>query len=68
MSNNPWDALERAVKLADLQDNYRIDRVVYRLGHQEEDANRIQKYALTNQFLSRSIDEREYRLRMVGLE
>ncbi len=62
------DPIATRVKLADLEDNYRIGRVVYRLGHQEEDANRIQKYALTNQFLSRSIDEREYRLRMVGLE
>lgn len=62
------DPIATQVKLADLEDNYRIGRVVYRLGHQEEDANRIQKYALTNQFLSRSIDEREYSLRMAGLE
>ncbi len=62
------DPIATRVKLADLGDNYRIDRVVYRMEHQAEDANRIQKYALTNQFLSRSIDEREYRLRMVGLE
>lgn len=63
-----FDPIARRVKLADLEDNYRIGRVVYRSGHQEEDAHRIQKYALTNQFLSRSIDEREYRLRMVCLE
>lgn len=62
------DPIATRVKLADLEDNYRIGRVVYRLGHQEEDAKRIQKYALTNQFLSRSIDEQEYRSRMVGLE
>lgn len=62
------DPIARRVKLADLEDNYRIGRVVYRMEHQEEDAHRIQKYALTNQFLSRSIDEREYRLRMVCLE
>ena len=62
------DPIATKVKLADLADNYRIGRVVYRLGHETEDANRIQKYALTNQFLSRSIDEREYRLRMEGLE
>ena len=63
-----FDPIARRVKLADLEDNYRIGRVVYRSGYQEEDAHRIQKYALTNQFLSRSIDEREYRLRMVCLE
>lgn len=65
LSSNP---IATKVKLADLEDNYRIGRVVYRLGHQEEDAKRMQKYALTNQFLSRSIDEADYRSRMVGLE
>ena len=62
------DPIATRVKLADLEDNYRIGRVVYRLGHQEEDAQRMQKYALTNQFLSKTIDESEYRSRMVGLE
>ncbi len=62
------DPIATRVKLADLEDNYRIGRVVYRLGHQEEDANRMQKYALTNQFLSKTIEESEYRSRMVGLE
>ena len=63
-----FDPIARKVKIADLEDNYRIGRVVYRLGHQESDAKRMQKYALTNQFLARSIDESEYRSRMVGLE
>ena len=62
------DPIATKVKLADLEDNYRIGRVEYRIGHQEEDAKRMQKYALTNQFLSRTIDEQEYRSRMVGLE
>jgi len=62
------DPIATTVKLADLEDNYRIGRVVYRLDHQEEDAKRMQKYALTNQFLLKTIDESEYRSRMVGLE
>ena len=56
------------VKLADLEDNYRIGRVAYRAEHKEEDSRRILKYALTYQFLSKSIDEADYQLRMVGLE
>ena len=65
LSSNP---IATRVKLADLEDNYRLGRVVFRLGHQEEDAKRMQKYAVTNQFLSQTIDEAEYRSRMVGLE
>ncbi len=62
------DSIAMRVKLADLEDNYRIGRVAYRSGHHEEDSKRIQKYALTYQFLSQAIDNREYRMRMVGLE
>jgi len=62
------NAIARHVKLADLEDNYRIGRVAYRMGHEVEDAMRMQKYALTYQFLSDTIDEQEYRLRMIALE
>ena len=62
------DPISTRVKLADLEDNYRIGRVAYRTEYRNEDAKRIQKHALSYQFLSRSIDEREYRLRMEGLE
>ncbi len=62
------DPVATRVKLADLADNYRIGRVAYRKENQNEDAKRIQKYALTYQFLTRAIDEREYRSRMQGLE
>ena len=62
------DPIATRVKLADLEDNYRIGRVAYRAEHQKEDSNRILKYALTYQFLSNTIDESGYRRRMVGLE
>ena len=65
LSANP---IARQVKLADLEDNYRIGRVVYRKGHEADDAKRMQKYALTHQFLTRAIQEQEYRSRMQGLE
>ena len=62
------DPIATQVKLADIEDNYRIGRVAYRADYRNEDARRIQKYALTYQFLSRSINEQEYRSRMEGLE
>ena len=65
LSSNP---IATRVKLADLQDNYRIGRVAYRMGNESEDAMRMQRYALTHQYLSNAIDENSYRMRMVGLE
>ena len=65
LSSNP---VARKVKLADLEDNYRIGRVAYRSGHESEDSARILKYALTYQFLSQLIDEGEYRSRMIPLD
>jgi len=62
------DPVATRVKLADLEDNYRIGRVAFRVEHKEEDSKRILKYALTYQFLTYAIDESEYRNRMVGLE
>ena len=62
------DPIAVQVKMADLEDNYRIGRVAYRADHEGEDAKRIQKYALTYQFLSKSIGEGEYRERMTSLE
>ena len=66
--NLSTDPIATRVKLADLEDNYRIGRVAYRFGHEVEDSKRIKKYALTYQFLSGAIDEQDYRIRMVGLE
>jgi len=65
LSSNP---VATRVKLADIEDNYRIGRVAYRMGNEAEDAKRIQRYALTHQFLLNSIDEQNYRTRMIGLE
>ena len=62
------DPIAVQVKMADLEDNYRIGRVAYRAGHEADDAKRIQKYALTYQFLSQAISADVYRKRMVGLE
>ncbi len=60
--------IAKRVKLADLNDNYRLDRVAYRAAHAQEDARRIQKYILTSQYLVDQIEESEYRSRMHELE
>ena len=48
------------VKLADLEDNYSLNRVAYRPGHQDEDAARIQRYILSYYFLLGRITEADY--------
>ena len=65
MKRNP---IAKMVKLADLNDNYRLDRVAYRAEQAEKDALRIQKYILTRQFLYDELTESSYRDRMVPLE
>lgn len=52
--------LARPVKLADLEDNYSLERVAYRAGHQTEDAARIQRYILSTYFLKGLIDRATY--------
>lgn len=64
LQRNP---IARAAKLLDLQDNYRLDRVAYREGYEDEDRERIQKYILTYQFLTDRLDEETYRRRMAWL-
>lgn len=54
-------SMAKRVKLADLGDNYRLDRVAYRAKHQHEDAQRMQRYVLSHQFLSGLIDADTYR-------
>jgi hypothetical protein len=56
------------VKLLDLHDNYRLDRVAYRAEHVQEDANRIQKYILSKQFLEDEISKESYLKAMAKLE
>jgi hypothetical protein len=62
------NAIAKAAKLLDLHDNYRLDRVAYRLEHRESDAKRIQKYILSKQFLSDEISEECYAQAMQELE
>lgn len=60
--------LARQVKIADLLDNYSLGRVAYRDQHNANDANRIQRYILSYQFLTEKIDESSYRRQMAPLE
>ncbi len=60
--------IAREVKLADLNDNYRLDRVAYRAEHAAQDALRIQKYILTRQYLCDELTEVEYRSRMQTID
>ena len=60
--------IARQVKLADLRDNYSIERVAYREDHRLQDANRIQRYILSYQFLNDAIDEASYRRQMLTVE
>ncbi len=56
--------LARQAKLADLRDNYSLDRVAYREDHREQDASRVQRYVLSYMFLTDKIDEVSYRRQM----
>ena len=60
--------LARVCKIADLHDNYRLDRVAYRDGHIDKDARRIQRYVLSYQFLRDKIDELTYRRLMQAVD
>lgn len=62
------DPLARQVKLADLRDNYSLQRVAFREHKAAEDLRRIQRYMLSYQFLLDHIDEANYRQRMSGVE
>lgn len=65
IKDNPW---AKQVKLLDLHDNYRLDRVAYRADHVREDATRIQRYILSKQFLCDEISKEDYLRAMVELE
>jgi len=58
------NTLAKASKLADIQDNYRLDRVAFRPTHVVEDAHRISRYVLSHDFLLDRISESEYRNRI----
>ncbi len=58
------DPLARAVKLADLQDNARLSRVMMRPDQLDRDLSRVKKYLLSYRFLCDEISEAEYRKAM----
>lgn len=56
--------IARQVKLADLADNWRLDRTILRPQRFEADVARLRKYALSYKFLTDQITEQEYRTLM----
>ncbi len=61
LAQNP---LARQSKIADLNDNYRLDRVALRPNYESEDMSRIGRYILSHDFLLGRITEEEYRRRI----
>jgi (p)ppGpp synthase/HD superfamily hydrolase len=53
--------LARAVKLADLEDNCRLDRALLRAASVERDLRRINRYNLSYKFLTGGLSESAYR-------
>jgi (p)ppGpp synthase/HD superfamily hydrolase len=60
--------IARQVKLSDLNDNYALNRVLYREDRLERDIKRIQRYLLSYQFLMHRINADDYRRRMSEYE
>jgi (p)ppGpp synthase/HD superfamily hydrolase len=56
--------IARRVKLADLQDNARLNRTLLRPQRFEADIARLQKYVLSYKFLTDQITEQQYRTLM----
>jgi (p)ppGpp synthase/HD superfamily hydrolase len=54
----------RRVKLADLEDNSRLSRTIFRLDRIEHDLARIRRYVLSYKFLTDQITEAQYRAAM----
>jgi len=54
----------RQVKLADLEDNWRLDRTILRPQRFNADVARLRKYALSYKFLTDQLTEEEYRALM----
>ena len=53
--------IAREVKLADLHDNSRLDRMLLRAERIDSDLARIHRYLLTYRFLTDSLTEAQYR-------
>lgn len=60
------NATARAVKLADLRDNTRLDRMLLRPAKADDDIRRIHRYLLSHQFLTDQLNESEYRALMMN--
>ena len=56
----------RRVKLADLEDNYRLSRTILRPDRIEPDMERVRKYLLAYKFLTDRLTEEQYRAAMAG--
>jgi hypothetical protein len=56
--------IARGVKLSDLTDNWRLDRMILRPQRFEADVTRLRKYALSYKFLTDQITEEQYRSHM----
>jgi len=56
--------LARAVKLADLEDNARLDRALVRPNMLERDMRRLHRYNLSYKFLTGKLTEEDYRRAM----
>ena len=56
--------IARRVKLADLEDNSRLDRTILRPQRFEADVARLRKYFLSYKFLTDQITEQQYRTLM----
>jgi guanosine-3',5'-bis(diphosphate) 3'-pyrophosphohydrolase len=54
----------RQVKLADLEDNARLDRMLLRASRLQDDLKRIHRYTLSYQFLTGQMSEADYRAAM----
>jgi (p)ppGpp synthase/HD superfamily hydrolase len=54
--------IARRVKLADLEDNSRLDRTILRPQQFEADVARLRKYFLSYKFLTDQITEQQYRM------
>ena len=56
-----FNPVARAVKLADLQDNAQLSRVLLRGDKMTKDLQRVKKYILSYKFLTDQLSEAEYR-------
>jgi hypothetical protein len=58
------NAIARRVKLADLEDNSRLDRTILRPERIDADVARLRKYVLSFKYLTDQLTEQQYRTLM----